>query len=331
MLGRAGCSGMKHLLVGCLLLVLLAAPGGGAARADEGFPNRTIRLIVVFAPGGGADTTARLMAGPMGEHLGRAVVVENRPGGAYGGQMVAAARPDGYTLMADASAFAVRHKLHKNLSFSYERGFEPVARLSVMPLLLVVPANERAANLQDFIAALRARTDRPHYSIAGTGSASHFAGLHFVQRAGIDAQHVAYRGGSQGAMAVLTGETLFNFATMPSSLGLVQGGRLRALAVSSEARARVTPDVPTVAESGLPGFSLTEWIGLYAPAGTPGPVLDRLSAAVRHALSDRDVVERLNDQGAEPAFLDRTGFARFLDGQRRLLGGLADAAGMEPE
>lgn len=320
---------MKRLLR-CLLLALLAA-AGGAARADESFPSRTIRVIVVFAPGGGADTTSRLMAGPMGEFLGRGVVVENRPGGPYGGQMAAVARPDGYTLMADASAFAVRHKLHRNLSFSYEHGFEPVARLSVMPLLLVVPPTERAANLQDFIAALRARTDRPHYSVAGMGSASHFAGLHFVQRAGVDAQHVAYRGGSQGAMAVLTGETAFNFGTMPSALGLVQGGRLRALAVSSEARTRVAPDIPTVAEAGLPGFSLTEWIGLYAPAGTPGPVLDRISAAVRHALSHPDVVARLGDQGAEPAYLGRDEFGRFLDAQRKLLGALADAAGMQPE
>lgn len=312
-------------------MLLVAATAARIARAEEGFPNRPLRIIVVFAPGGGADTTTRLMAGPMGEFLGRSVVVENRPGGPYGGQMAAAARPDGYTLMADASAFAVRHKLHRNLSFSYEHGFEPVARLSVMPLLLVVPPTERAANMREFVAALGARTDRPHYSVAGMGSASHFAGLHFVQRTGVDAQHVAYRGGSQGAMAVLTGETAFNFATMPSALGLVQGGRLRALAVSSEARTRVAPDVPTVAEAGLPGFTLTEWIGLYAPAGAPASALDRISAAVRHALAHPDVVARLGDQGAEPAFLDRPEFGRFLDGQRRLLGALADAAGMQPE
>lgn len=317
-------------MIRLLLALLLTAGGVTAGRADEGFPNRPIRLIVVFAPGGGADTTARLVAGPMSEVLGRPVVVENRAGGVFGGQMAAMARPDGHTLMADASAFAVRHRLHTGLSFDYLRDFAPVARLSMMPLLLVVPMSG-PATLQELIASLRARTDRPHYSVAGLGSASHFAGLHFVLRTGIDAQAIAYRGGAPGAMAVLTGETNFNFATMPSALGLVQGSRLRAVAVSSEARTAVAPSVPTVAEAALPGFALSEWIGLYAPTGTPQLILTRIAAAVQHALQQPDVATRLGQQGAEPAFLGLDEFAAFLAQQRQLLSELAERAGMRPE
>jgi tripartite-type tricarboxylate transporter receptor subunit TctC len=267
----------------------------------------------------------------MSQILGRQVVVENRPGGVFGGQIAATARPDGYTLMADASAFAVRHKLHANLSFDYLRDFAPVARLSIMPLLLVVPM-DGPTNLRDMITMLRARTDKPHYSVAGLGSASHFAGLHFILRSGIDAQHVAYRGGAPGAMAVLTGDTLFNFATMPSSLGLVQGNRLRALAVSAESRTPILPDVPTVAEAAdLPGFALSEWIGLYAPTGVPQPIMARLADAVRQSLAQPEVVRLLASQGAEAAFLGLQDFAGFLAQQRDLLSDLAARAGMKAE
>ncbi len=312
-----------------LLLLLLFASAGAQAQP---FPDRPIRLIVVFGPGGGADTTARLMAAPMAQVLGQQVLIENRSGGGgtHGGQVVAQAAPDGYTLMADASAFVVRHKLHPHLAFDYLADFEPVARLSVMPLLLVVPPTERAETLADYIAALGRQPVPLHYAVAGVGSASHFAGLYFLQRIGIRGEAVAYRGGSTGAMAVVTGETLLNFATTPSAVGLVQGGRLRAMAVSSERRMAVLPQVPSVAEA-LPGFALTEWIALYAPARTPAAVLGRLHAALRHALAQPEVIARLADVGAEPALLEGEAFGRFVAEQRSLMTGLADAAGMKPE
>ncbi len=310
-----------------LIWLLLAGPA-----AAQGFPDRPIRLVVVFGPGGGADTTARLLAGPMAQVLGQSVLIENRSGGGgtQGGQVVATAPADGYTLMADASALVVRHKLHPNLSFDYLHDFTPVARLSVMPLLLVVPPGERAEGLREYIAELQAQALPVQYAVAGIGSASHFAGLYFLQRAGVRGEAVAYRGGSPGAMAVVTGETRLNFATTPSAVALVQGGRLRAMAVSSDRRMRVLPEVPAVAET-LPGFALTEWIGLYAPAGTPAPVLARLHQALRHALAVPEVVARLADVGAEPALLEGAAFGRFIDEQRSLMSGLADTAGMKPE
>ena len=317
-------------MIRALLALLLCT---AAAQAQQTYPDRPIRIVVVFGPGGGADTTVRLLAGPMAQVLGQSVLIENRSGGGgtQGGQLVAQAAPDGYTLMVDASALVVRHKLHSHLGFDYQRDFTPVARLTVMPLLLVVPPTERAATLRDYIASLASQPLPLHYAVAGVGSASHFAGLYFLTRIGIRAEAVAYRGGSSGAMAVVTGETLLNFATTPSAIGLVQGGRLRAMAVSSDRRMAVLPDIPTVAEAALPGFALTEWIGLYAPAQTPAVVLARVHAALRHGLAQPEVVARLADVGAEPALLQGEEFARFVTEQRALMSGLADAAGMKPE
>ena len=319
------------MLRALMALLLLAGPAA-AQGMMQGFPDRPIRVVVVFGPGGGADTTVRLLAGPMAQVLGQQVLIENRSGGGgtQGGQVVAQSAPDGYTLMADASALVVRHKLHPNLGFDYLRDFAPVARMSVMPLLLVVPPAERAEGLREYIAELRAQTLPVQYAVAGVGSASHFAGLYFLRRAGVRGEAVAYRGGSTGAMAVVTGETRLNFATTTSAVALVQGGRLRAMAVSSERRMTVLPEVPAVAET-LPGFALTEWIGLYAPAGTPAPVLARLHQALRHALAVPEVVARLADVGAEPALLEGAAFGRFIDEQRTLMTGLADAAGMKAE
>lgn len=319
---------------GVAALVLLGAAAAARAQTAPGFPDRPIRLVIPYAPGGATDSTLRLLAGPMGESLGQPLVIENRTGGAgtIGAAIVAQARPDGHTLLADPSAHAVNHVLVRNVAFNYERDFAPIARLSAMPLLLVVPATERAPDLAAYIAAARARGGRIAWSSAGVGTASHLAGFLFVQRAGIESTHTPYRGGSQGAQAVVTGDTQFNFATAPSAVGLVQGGQLRALAVSSAARLSLMPEVPTVAEAApLPGFELIEWIGLFAPAGTPDAVLARLEAAAAAAVGRPEIRARLGDLGMEAAFLPRPDFARFVAGQRALLGRLASDAGIRPE
>src|SRR5215218_1567302 len=254
------------------LLQGAAASALAVPAVAQSFPDRPIRLVVPYAPGGATDATVRVLAGPMGELLGQSFVVENRTGGAgsIGAAIVAQARPDGYTLLADPSAHALNHYLLRNLPFAYERDFAPIARLSVMPLIMVVPVAERAPDLAAYIAWAKAQGGRISWASAGVGTASHLAGFLFVQRAGIQGAHVPYRGGSQGAQAVLSGDTHFNFATAPSAVGLVQGRQLRALAVSSAARLAALAEVPTVAEAALPGFELVEWIGLWgASTGTP--------------------------------------------------------------
>ncbi len=323
---------MRRLLAGCAALVFVLV-GHAAAAQNASFPDRPIRLVIPYAPGGATDATIRLLAGPMGEILGQPFVIENRTGGAgtIGASVVAQARPDGHTLLADPSAHAVNHVLVCNLPFDYERDFAPIARLSLMPLVLVVASHDPAPDLRSLIADARSRPGRVAWSSAGMGTASHLSGFLFVQRAQIEATHAPYRGGSQGAQAVVAGDTRFNFATAPSAIGLVQGGRLRALAVSSAARMSVLPQVPTVAEAALPGFELVEWIGLWAPARTPDAVLGRIQDAAARVLSLPEIRARLGDLGMEAAFLPRPEFGRFVNEQRALLGRLATEAGIRPE
>ncbi len=323
---------MRRLLAGCAALVF-ALVGHAAAAQNASFPDRPIRLVIPYAPGGATDATIRLLAGPMGEILGQPFVIENRTGGAgtIGASVVAQARPDGHTLLADPSAHAVNHVLVRNLPFDYERDFAPIARLSLMPLVLVVASHDPAPDLRSLIADARSRPGRVAWSSAGVGTASHLSGFLFVQRAQIEATHAPYRGGSQGAQAVVAGDTRFNFATAPSAIGLVQGGRLRALAVSSAARMSVLPQVPTVAEAALPGFELVEWIGLWAPARTPDAVLGRIQDAAARVLSLPEIRAQLGDLGMEAAFLPRPEFGRFVNEQRALLGRLATEAGIRPE
>lgn len=313
-----------------LTTLALAAPALAQAPA---FPDRPIRLIIPYAPGGGTDATMRVLTGPMGEILGRPFVIENRTGGAgtIGAALVAQARPDGYTLLADPSAHALNHMLIRNLPFNYERDFAPIARMSIMPLVLIVPANERATDLAAFIAQMRMQGGRASWASAGIGTASHLSGFLFVQQAGVESTHIPYRGGSQGAQAVLSGDTHFNFATAPSAVGLVQGRRLRALGVSSATRMSVLPEVPTVAEAALPGFELVEWIGLWAPAGTPTSILDRIQEAAERTVAMPEVRARLAVLGMEAAFLPRPDFTRFVNEQRAMLTRIAHDAGLRPE
>jgi tripartite-type tricarboxylate transporter receptor subunit TctC len=324
---------MKRTFLRGLAAMALASLAAPALAQAPAFPDRPIRLVIPYAPGGGTDATMRVLTGPMSEILGQPFVIENRTGGAgtIGAAMVAQARPDGYTLLADPSAHALNHVLIRNLPFSYERDFAPIARMSVMPLIMIVPGNERAADLAAYIAQMRTQGGRVSWASAGIGTASHLSGFLFVQRAGIESTHVPYRGGSQGAQAVLAGDTHFNFATAPSAIGLVQGRQLRALAVSSATRMAALPDVPTVAEAALPGFELVEWIGLWAPAGTPTPILDRIQDAAARTVAMPEVRARLALLGMEGAFLPRPDFTRFVTEQRAMLTRIAHDAGLRPE
>ena len=321
---------MRRVFLHGLIATALAAP---ALAQGQPFPDRPIRLIIPYAPGGGTDATMRVLTGPMGELLGQPFVIENRTGGAgtIGAAVVAQARPDGYTLLADPSAHALNHMLVRNLSFAYERDFAPIARMSVMPLVMIVPASERATDLAAYVTQMRAQGGRVSWASAGIGTASHLAGFLFVQQAGIESTHIPYRGGSQGAQAVLAGDTHFNFATAPSAVALVQGRQLRALAVSSVSRMSVLPEVPTVAEAALPGFELVEWIGLWAPVGTPAAILSRIEDAAARTVAMPDVRARLAVLGMEAAFLPRPDFTRFVIEQRAMLTGIANDAGLRPE
>lgn len=326
---------MLRMLFAAVMGALL--PGSAmplAAQPAPAFPDRPIRMIVPYAPGGAADTSARLLVGPMSEFLGQTITIENRTGGggSIGAAAVAQARPDGYTLLGDASAHTVNHALIRNLPFDYARDFAPVSRLASFPLIFLVSSADGAPDLRAFIVAARARGGRNAYSSAGVGSAAHLAGFLFAESMGIEATHVAYRGGSQGAQALASGDTQFMLASTPAAIGLVQAGRLRALAVAGAGRLPAHPNVPTLAEASPPGFEMAEWAGLWAPAGTPEPVLDRLAAAVAHGMARPEVQARFIELGVDTnSYLTRTAFARYVAEQRTLMTRLTSEAGIRPE
>jgi tripartite-type tricarboxylate transporter receptor subunit TctC len=322
---------MTRLTRRALGAALLAAPLARPALAQWA-PTRAIRLIAPYPPGGGVDTTSRLLAGPMGGVLGQQIVVENRAGagGSIGAAELARSAPDGHTIMIDAMAHTVNPALLRNLPFDYATAFTPISQVVVLPQILVVnPAVVPARTLAEFVAWVKARPGQLSYGSSGNATAAHLASALFVSRAGLDIQHVPYRGGTPALQDLLGGSIAFVFGTVSSSLQLAQDGKLRPLAVSTAQRIASLPEVPTVAEQGFPGYELNEWNGLYAPAGLPAAATQRLYEAARHALADAAVQQRLGALGALPVGTPPAEFARYVAAQREAMARLVREARIE--
>jgi tripartite-type tricarboxylate transporter receptor subunit TctC len=320
----------RHLLAASLAAPVLAprARAQGAPWA----PSRPIRLIAPYPPGGGVDTTSRLLAGPMGAFLGQPVVVENRggAGGSIGAAELARSAPDGHTIMVDAMAHTVNPHILRNLPFDYATAFAPISQVVVLPQILAVnPQNCPARTVQEFIAWARPRQRELSYGSSGNATAAHLAAALFLNRAGLDITHVPYRGGTPALQDLLGGNIVFVFGTVSSTLQLVRDGRLTALGVSTANRIAPLPEVPTIAEQGFAGFELNEWNGIYAPAGTPAAAVQRLFEAARHALADATVQQRIAALGAIPLGTDPASFARYVAEQRALMGRLVRDARIE--
>jgi tripartite-type tricarboxylate transporter receptor subunit TctC len=314
---------------------LLAAPAllaATAARA-QGFPQRPVRIVAPFTPGGGTDTTARVLAPAMGEFLGQPVIVENRPGaaGSLGAGGVADSPADGYTLMIDALNHAVNPHLLRGLRFDYATAFAPVSLLTVLPQIMVVPPSLPVTTLAEFVEWARARPGRLAFGSSGNATGAHLGSTLLLQETGLDIQHVPYRGGSAVLPDLIAGNVVFAFATVNSATGLVQEGRLRALAIASAQRVPALPTVPTMAEAGYPKVVLDEWNLLCAPAGTPPEVQARIHAAVRHAMAQPVVRDRFASIGAIPVGSPPPEAARFVAEQREVLGRLVRAANITVE
>jgi tripartite-type tricarboxylate transporter receptor subunit TctC len=311
---------------------LLALPALPRAARAQWSAARPVRMIAPYPPGGGVDTTARLLAGPMGAFLGTQIVVENRAGagGSIGAAELARSAPDGHTLMVDAMAHTVNPALLRGLPFDYATAFTPISQVVVLPQILVVnPAVVPARTLPEFVDWARARAGRLSYGSSGNATAAHLAAALLVERAGLDIQHVPYRGGTPALQDLLGGAIAFVFGTVSSSLQLAREGRLRALAVSTASRIASLPEVPTVAEGGFPGYELNEWNGLYAPAGLPPAMTGRLHAAALHALADPAVRQRLEALGAVPVGSAPAEFARYVAEQREAMARLVREARVE--
>ena len=302
--------------------MLLAATGGAFSAAlpltvrAQDYPNRSIRIIVPSAPGGGADSNSRTMAAAMSQILGQSIVVENKPGGSgiISDMAVIQSKPDGYTVLMEIFSFAVNPALRK-LPFDPVKDLAPVSQVLNMANVLVVPVSAPYQNLQEFLAYARANPGKLTYASYGNGGTAHLAGEMLARDAKIDWLHVPYKGGAPAVADLLAGQVSAYFANPISGIPFVKAGKLRALAVTSRKRLEVLPDVPTFIESGFKDFEVVEWNGMLVPAQTPPEVINRLHAAVVEALKDPEVHERLVRAGIEPVGNTPQEFAAFLQEQ----------------
>ena len=305
----------KKTMARTALFVAAAGCSLGAYAAD--FPSTSIRLVIPYAAGGGADNTARIIAQKMGENLGQTIVVENRPGasGTVAEGTVARSEADGYTVLYDTFAYAVNASM-RELPFDLKKDLIPVAQAATATMIFAVNPNKiKATTLTEFLDDARAHPDERTYASFGVGSAAHLATEQLNILSGVTMLHVPYKGGSPALTDVVGGQVDAYFANASSGLPYVTSGQLRALAVSSAQRLEALPDVPTVAESGFKDFEVLDWHGIFVPAGTPQPVVDRLAEAMKAAATDPDVTKRLNDMGIQTAYKAPADFADFLSAQ----------------
>lgn len=294
---------------------LAAAFRPGAAPAQPVFPSRPIRLLVPYAAGGGTDAVARLVAQGMGERLGHTVVVENSgvAGGNLATQQAASAPPDGYTvLMANQGPMVVNQHLFKTLKVDPLSAFDPLVLIAAVPLMVVVRQDSPHATLRDLVDAARERPGEVVYGSPGNGSAGHLATVLLAQTARLDMVHVPYRGAAPALTDLLGGRTSVLVTTLPSVLGQLRAGKARALAVTSKARPRLFPEVPTVAELGWSGFEVTAWYGFVVPRGTPPGIADTLRAATLATVADPAVRARLEGEGGEVIGAGPEAFAAMM-------------------
>ena len=283
-------------------LAATAAALAAFAGWPQSYPARPVHLVVPFAAGGVVDTTARLLAPKMSEALGQPLVIDNRPGagGNVAADFVAKAPPDGYTLLITTHGHAISPGLYKKLPFDAVAGFAPITQIASSFLVLVANPQVPAATVRELVELARAKAGRMNYGSTGLGAPPHLVGELFKQTTGIDVVHVPYKGDAPMYQALLGGEVDFAFGPLGNAIQHIRAGKLRALGMTNPQRSRAIPDVPTMVEAGVPGFDLTGWLGLFAPAGTPRPVIERLYAAMRDTVSSPQVNERFPALGYEP-------------------------------
>ncbi|MFZ2738049.1 MAG: tripartite tricarboxylate transporter substrate binding protein [Burkholderiaceae bacterium] len=304
------------------------------AMAQTGvWPTKPISLVVTYPPGGGADAMARLIAPKMAEALGQAMVVENKPGAS--GQIAAAAvaksTPDGYTLMLDASSFAVNPALYSKLPYDNDKAFRAVGVIALFPNVVLVNAHFPAKTIGELVALASVRKDSVAFASSGNGSAQHLAGALFESAAKINMIHVPYKGGGPALNDVIAGQIPLFFGNLASTLQHIQSGKLRALALIADKKSAILPDVPTLAEAGVSGAEVYEWNALFAPAGVPDEILSKLSAALQKAMQSPEVRARIAQLGGDIQTTDPAGAQTFIRQQTALWSKLVKARGISLE
>jgi tripartite-type tricarboxylate transporter receptor subunit TctC len=285
-----------------ILAAALAAPAAGASRAQAAWPSKPIRYIVPFAAGGTTDILARVVGEKLALALGQPLVIENKAGqgGSAGAAELARAAPDGYTIGGGTiSSHAINASLYDKLPYDPVTSFAPITLYATQPNMLLLNPAVPATNVREFIALLKANPDKYSYGSAGNGTSQHISGELFKTMAGVKMQHIPYRGSGQMLPELLGGTLPVAFDNVASAIPHVKAGKLRALAVTTAARSSVAPDVPTLAESGLPGYELSSWQAVFAPAGTPPAIVERLYTEIVRILKMPDVAKRLADLGLD--------------------------------
>jgi len=314
---------------GLLALLAVLSP----ARAQP-FPNRPIMLVVSFAPGGSTTIVARIVADKMAEALGQSIVVDNRAGGGgtVGTRAVAKSPPDGYTLLLGyTGTLAIAPTLYPNPGYDPRKDFAPIGMIGHAPNSLVVHPSFPAKSVQELIAYAKANPGKVSYGSAGVGTMSHVAGEYFATSAGIKLVHVPYRGTGPALADLIGGHIPMALAPIPAAHGPVSQGQLRGLAVTSAKRSSLVPDLPTVAESGIPDFEASLYYGIVAPAGTPRPIVERLNQALRAALASDEVKRRLATDGAEPTPGSPEDYADHIDRDEKRWSVVVKASGAKAE
>lgn len=319
------------LLLGCALS-FAAAPAAAQSPA-AGYPNRPVKLVVPFAPGGFTDVVARILGNKLSQSMGQQFVVENKAGAGstIGTDFVAKAPPDGYTLLMVSSTHVISPWLYKNLPYDPVKSFAAVGKLVDSPYVLLVHPRVPAKNVQEFIALAKASPEKIHYASSGNGSAQHLMGGLFAAMTGAPIKHVPYKGSSGAANDLVAGIVESSFAGVPNALAQVPQGRLKALAVTTAKRAPQLPDVPTLQEAGVAGYDASVWLALLAPAGTPPEIVQKLNAEVGKLMASADTKKALFDAGVEPSPSSPQEMAAYLGVELERWGKVVKDAGVKLE
>jgi tripartite-type tricarboxylate transporter receptor subunit TctC len=324
---------MTQVFCRIALALLLLLPFTASPQAQD-YPNKPVKIVVPYPPGGSNDVLARILAQRLSEDLKQQFIVENRAGanGNVGANSVATGDADGYTLFLTAPGpLTINQSLYSKLSFDPAKDFVPVALVAQVPLVLMVHPDVKAANVKELIALAQAQPGKMNFGSSGIGSTNHLAGELLKRMSNIDIVHVAYKGAAPAMNDLVGGHIPMMFDNMPAALPQVNGNKVRALAVAGDKRAAAMPNVPTVAESGVPGFETSAWFGLVAPAKTPPAVLAKLTDAVNKALTSPDLVKRFQDLGAEPGTVSGAAYGAFLQAETKKWADVIKASGAKAE
>jgi tripartite-type tricarboxylate transporter receptor subunit TctC len=324
-------AGVRGVAIAGIGLLLALAAFTGPAAADD-YPSRAIRMIIPFPPGGSNDVVGRIIANQLGERLGKQVFVDNRAGagGVVGSDLAAKATPDGYTLLIVSIAHSVDPWIYKE-PFDPVKDFAPVSIIATGTNVLTVNPTVPAHSVKELLALAKEKPGVLNYASAGIGSFQHLSGELFKLTADVDIQHVPYKGGGPAMLAVIAGETQVMFSSIVQTVPNIQGGQLRALATGGAQRSPILPDLPTIAEAGVPGYVATNWWGVVAPAGTPQPIVDKLHDAIAELLNSEATKKYLDNEGAAPVHMSSAEFGTFIAAEIAKWGPVVKKAGMKAE